>query len=236
MRFLVTAGGTREPVDKVRYWGNIFTGGTGWDIAQHLLDLGPVLLLTSNPQHLVEAEGYPGLEARPFVTHADLRAGLERAMAGKHPDAVVMTAAVADYTPEAAFEIVRRRTLRGGTEQWTVRNVQAPKVSSRHQAIAIAAQRTEKLVDLFRSRWHYRGILVKFKLEVGLTTRELLRVAEASRQASGADLLVANTLAMVNGRAPGAYLLGDGTPKWIRRAQIGARISRLIMQLRDKEC
>ena len=39
--------------------------------------------------------------------------------------------------------------------------------------------------------------LVKFKLEVGLSREELIRVAEASRKSSGADYLVANTLDMV---------------------------------------
>ena len=45
---LVTAGPTREKIDEVRDWGNIFTGATGLEVALALLDLGDVTLLTSN--------------------------------------------------------------------------------------------------------------------------------------------------------------------------------------------
>ena len=54
--------------------------------------------------------------------------------------------------------------------------------------------RAPKLVDRIRQPWGFAGILVKFKLEVGIGETELLQVAEASRKKSSADLMVANTL------------------------------------------
>ena len=51
-----------------------------------------------------------------------------------------------------------------------------------------------KLVDKIRTDWHFRGKLVKFKLEVGVSDDELLAIAERSRVDSGADLMAANTL------------------------------------------
>ena len=54
MRFLVTAGNTREKIDAVRDWGNAFTGNTGLAIARALAEAGTVHLLTSNRQHLAD--------------------------------------------------------------------------------------------------------------------------------------------------------------------------------------
>jgi len=53
---------------------------------------------------------------------------------------------------------------------------------------------TPKLVDFVRGLWHFAGLLVKFKLEVGVTDDELLAIAARSRAQSDADFLVANTL------------------------------------------
>src|SRR5262249_42268135 len=46
---------------------------------------------------------------------------------------------------------------------------------------------------LIRPAWHFAGVLVKFKLEVGANEQELLEIAERSRVHSAADLVVANT-------------------------------------------
>ena len=53
---------------------------------------------------------------------------------------------------------------------------------------------TAKLVDKVRAEWGFRGVLVKFKLEVGVSEAELLAVAERSRVQSSADAMVANAL------------------------------------------
>lgn len=110
----------------------------------------------------------------------------------------------------------------------------APKVKSTHDQIAIAGVRTEKLVDLFRTAWGYKGLLIKFKLEVGLTEAELIQVAEASRVASGAELMVANTLAMArpaDGSEGSAILLGNGLPQHVRRTELAAQ---LVARVRTK--
>ena len=65
---------------------------------------------------------------------------------------------------------------------------------------------------------------MKFKLEVGIGRDELLRVAEASRRASNADYLVANTLDMVQGPGAGAFLLGEGGHEWVARRDLPARM------------
>lgn len=229
-RFLVCAGSTREMIDRVRDWGNIFTGGTGFDLARTLSALGPVDLLTSNPEHRAAAplagQGH-AITAYAFRSHAELRAGIAERWAAAGYAAVCMSAAVSDYTPDGCVSIVQREPAGPGEELWRVRDAQAGKVSSQHQAIAVAGRRTEKLVDLFRA-WGFAGVLVKFKLEVGIGRERLIAVGEASRSASGADLLVANTLEMVAGAEPGAIILGDGMPRWTARQALAGEVARLV--------
>jgi phosphopantothenoylcysteine synthetase/decarboxylase len=229
---LVTAGPTREKIDKVRDWGNVFTGKTGLDLALAFLHLGSVTLLTSNQQHADQYDGYSGsagmLGVETFSSHAELQLLLEERMtSGDRVDVVAMTAAVADYKPTGTFRILERTTRPDGKESWVVEDVSAPKVKSTHQQIAVAAAATPKLIDMFRSTWNYRGVLIKFKLEVDITEDELLRVASVSRTASNADLMVANTLAMTqaaSGIPSGAYLIDDGgavrTPRAVLASQI----------------
>lgn len=231
-RFLVTAGNTREKIDSVRDWGNIFTGNTGLAIAKALACVGEVDLLTSNRAHIDELSRAPiapyPIRASGFVSHEELKGGLAALMARGPYAAVFMTAAVADYRPAGVFEVLERKPANAGNETWTVRDVQAGKVKSSYGSIAVLGRPTEKLVDLFRTEWGHRGLLVKFKLEVRVNPEELLRVGEASRLASGADYLVANALEMVQGDGAGAYLLSDAGHEWVARADLPGRLVRVV--------
>ena len=232
-RSLVTAGNTREMIDRVRDWGNVFTGNTGYSIALALADVGPVELLTSNRAHAREIRA--GLKTphpvtvSTFTDHADLLHQLDQRMAAAHDYAAVfMTAAVADYKPVGAFAVTDRRANPDGSETWTVRTAQAGKIRSTHRQIAVLGEPTPKIVDLFRSRWTFRGLLVKFKLEVGVSPAELITIGQQSRAASGADYLVANTLDMVEGEKAGAYLLSDVGSEWVARAELPRRMAGLV--------
>lgn len=232
-RFLVTAGNTRERIDQVRDWGNIFTGNTGFDIARALAVIGEVDLLTSNRQHLAQIEA--GLDlphtmrGSAFTAHAELRGALAALMKTQSYDAVFMTAAVADYKPAGVFSVLsREKDEAKGEEVWRVKDVQAGKVKSNHHAIAVLGTQTEKLVDLFRGEWGYKGLLVKFKLEVGPTREELVRIGQASRKASGADYLVANTLDMVGGEKAGAILLSDDGEQWVARNELAEKLAAVV--------
>jgi phosphopantothenate---cysteine ligase (CTP) len=227
MRFLVTAGNTREKIDRVRDWGNIFTGNTGYSIARAISEIGTVDLITSNPTHLAETDG-KRISGAAFASHAELKLAIELALKANSYDAIFMTAAIADYKPAGSFQVVDRKGGADGTEIWTVRNVDAAKVKSSYERIAIVGERTEKLVDMFRTTWGYGGLLVKFKLEVGIPPEQLIKIGQASRKASGADYLVANTLEMVQGDRAGAFLLSDAGEEWVPRAELAARMRRLI--------
>ncbi len=233
MRFLVTAGSTRQPIDRVRDWGNIFTGATGLAIALELASVGEVDLLTANAAHRASPASMKTahrIDAAPFLTHGELREALAMRMTHNRYDAVFMTAAVSDYSPAGAYAIEVRHADPGDPdrEHWIVRNVQAGKVKSAHDRIAFLGERTEKLVDLFRTEWRFTGLLVKFKLEVGLSPDDLIAVGQASRLASGADHLVANTLDMVSGPNAGCYLISGTGHRWIPRGELAVEMRKLV--------
>jgi phosphopantothenoylcysteine synthetase/decarboxylase len=233
--FLVTAGGTREKIDRVRDWGNVFTGNTGYRIASALAVSGNVDLVTSNRDHQREVAAMAGsadaaFRVIPFTSHSDLKAALAALMATQHYDAVVMTAAVSDYGPDHVYEVVNRTSGPDGLETWMVRDVFAGKVKSTFEEIAVLGKKTEKIVDLFRGQWGHRGVLVKFKLEVGIDRDRLIEIGQASRRASGADYLVANTLDMVDGPKAGAYLLSDAAAEWVARDVLPERLRALLAE------
>jgi phosphopantothenate-cysteine ligase/phosphopantothenoylcysteine decarboxylase/phosphopantothenate--cysteine ligase len=179
MRVLVTAGNTLTPVDRVRALTNVFSGRTGASIAGEARRRGhEVLLLTSKPE---TADGVPVREYRTFDDLADAMAEL---VPGGGWDVIVHAAAVSDYQVAGIFA--------PGCDG--LRDVSAGKVKSSHAELWLKLTPTPKLVDRIREPWGFGGTLVKFKLEVGLSEDELLAVAERARLASGADLMVANTL------------------------------------------
>jgi phosphopantothenoylcysteine decarboxylase/phosphopantothenate--cysteine ligase len=96
---LVTAGGTREPLDPVRFIGNRSSGRQGVAIARAAAARGAdvVLVVANIDDGVLDAEP-SGLAVRHVSTTAELReAALEEAQTA---DVVVMAAAVADYRPE----------------------------------------------------------------------------------------------------------------------------------------
>src|SRR3954462_3956817 len=92
-RFLVTAGNTREMIDRVRDWGNVFTGNTGFAIANALAERGEVDLLTSNRNHIAQAsaDGVGRVRASGFTSHAELKGALATLLARGRYDAIFMT-------------------------------------------------------------------------------------------------------------------------------------------------
>ena len=111
-RVLVSAGGTREPVDAVRYLGNRSSGRMGVALAEEALCRGAeVTLLAANVAVPVPA----GIEVVETPSSDDLQREA-RARAGA-VDIVLMAAAVADYRPDRPLQ--GKRAKREGDE-WTV--------------------------------------------------------------------------------------------------------------------
>jgi phosphopantothenoylcysteine decarboxylase/phosphopantothenate--cysteine ligase len=93
---VVTAGGTREPIDPVRHIGNRSSGRMGYALAEAAYERGAeVTLISAN----VSLEKPDGVEIIKVQTAAEMKKAVAGAV--KKADALVMAAAVADYRPEA---------------------------------------------------------------------------------------------------------------------------------------
>jgi len=93
-RVLVTAGGTREPIDPVRYIGNRSSGKQGYAVAQAALDRGAGVTILSANVNLPDPVGAKVIRVE---TTKDLRIELERHF--HNTDLLIMAAAVADARP-----------------------------------------------------------------------------------------------------------------------------------------
>jgi phosphopantothenoylcysteine decarboxylase/phosphopantothenate--cysteine ligase len=103
---VVTAGGTQEPIDPVRYISNRSSGKMGYAIAQAARDRGAKVLLISAPTALPEPVG---IDVINVVTAAQMRDAVLTATS--KADALIMAAAVADYQPtSAASSKIKRKT------------------------------------------------------------------------------------------------------------------------------
>jgi phosphopantothenate-cysteine ligase/phosphopantothenoylcysteine decarboxylase/phosphopantothenate--cysteine ligase len=218
MNILVTAGNTYVPIDQVRGITNIFTGRTGSQIATHAYEFGHhVTLLTSHPE-LVESVADTRWTVQAYRTFDDLQQLMEQSLASGGFDALIHCAAVSDYQPAGVYAPAPHTHFVTTDCHWESRGARPPalvdrsaaKVKSSAPELWLRLVRTAKLVDRVRSDWRFAGVLVKFKLEAGVSEEELHDVAERSRLQSSADLMVANTLEgmqtwAILGHAQGGY-------------------------------
>jgi phosphopantothenoylcysteine decarboxylase / phosphopantothenate---cysteine ligase len=166
-RVLVSAGGTQEPIDAVRYVGNRSSGRMGWAIAEAARRRGAaVTVLASN----VDLPRHPDIRYVDAPTAADLH---DAALAAfPDCDVLVMAAAVADFRPASS----RAGKIDKGAEG----------------RLALDLEPTEDvLTDLGRRRG--RQVLVGFAAEHGAAG---LARARAKRERKGLDLIVHNDVSV----------------------------------------
>ena len=106
---LVTAGGTREPLDGVRYVGNRSSGRMGVALAEEAQRRGAQVTLVASNLTVAAPHGVELVEA---PTAADV----ERATAGTDADVVLMAAAVSDYRPSQTDDAKRPKD----EKRWTI--------------------------------------------------------------------------------------------------------------------
>jgi phosphopantothenoylcysteine synthetase/decarboxylase len=230
MNLLVTAGNTLAPIDRVRALTNVFTGRTGAAVALHAHARGcRVVLLTSRPE-AVAAEPPDRWAVHRYKTFDDLQKLMEKQVREGGFDAVVHAAAVGDYLPAGVYAPADGTCFFPEDRTWSgpadgppcMEDRAAGKVKSDEPELWLRLVRAPKIIDRIRAEWGYRGLLVKFKLEVGVSDQKLLEIAEPSRIFSGANLMVANTL---EGAASHAFIgpLPDGY-QHVRRDDLPARL------------
>nr|WP_154923879.1 bifunctional phosphopantothenoylcysteine decarboxylase/phosphopantothenate--cysteine ligase CoaBC [Microbacterium testaceum] len=174
---VVSAGGTREPIDPVRYLGNRSSGRQGVAIARAAADRGARVTLVA--AHL-DADVQP--DPRVEVIAAGTAEELGRAMDATAPDAdvIVMAAAVADYSVAAvAQDKLRKQDSPGGLTLELVENrdIIAGLVAGRRAGQTVVAFAAETVAD----------------------DDELRERARAKAARKGVDLLAANAVGWTQG-------------------------------------
>ena len=180
-RVLITAGGTREPLDPVRFLGNASTGRQGVALAEAARDRGAeVVLIAAN----LEVPLPGGVEVVQVRTAQQLLAAARREAASA--DVVIMAAAVADYRPVDTAPVKLKKADLG--ERLTVELVRNPDV----------------LATLAAERPRAGQVVVGFAAETEPDRDRLLALGRQKVAAKGADFLVVNEVGFDRG-------FGEGT-------------------------
>jgi phosphopantothenoylcysteine decarboxylase / phosphopantothenate---cysteine ligase len=189
-RLVISAGGTREPLDPVRFLGNRSSGRQGWALARVAAARGgEVVLVAAN----VEAPAPFGVRVVPVGSAEELRTAMLTETIDS--DVVVMTAAVADFRPES---VAATKLKKGAASEPTaVPLVRNPDV----------------LAELVTKRASGQ-LIVGFAAETGDAEADVLTHARAKLARKGCDLLVVNDVSagQVFGRPDNAVvvLAADG--------------------------
>jgi phosphopantothenoylcysteine decarboxylase / phosphopantothenate---cysteine ligase len=168
LKVVVSAGGTRERLDPVRFIGNSSSGLMGWALARAAMLRGAdVRLVAAN----VGMPAPPGTEVDAVSSTADMAQAM--AVAAKDADIAVMAAAPADFTPASTSQTKIKKSEDGGLELRLVQTV-------------------DILASLVKSRTDSRQVLVGFAAETPGDGQTLLDLGRAKLERKGCDLLVLN--------------------------------------------
>ena len=167
-RMLITAGGTREPIDPVRFLGNRSSGKQGIALAHAAAQRGAqVTLVTANVTEVVP----------PGITHLDVASAAQlaqrvNALAGEH-DVIVMAAAVADFAAADPHQTKVKKQ---------------PDVD---EVSLVLTKNPDILRGLVQAR-RPGQVIVGFAAETGEPDATVLELGERKLREKGCDLLVVN--------------------------------------------
>ena len=192
---LVTAGGTREALDPVRYLGNRSSGRMGFALAEAAVDRGAHVLLIAGPVALATPVG---VERVDVTTALEMDAAV-RAQEGR-ADIVLMAAAVADFRPSSPLPTKWRRTDGPPTLELTANPDILAGIVERRAGAALP-------------------MIVGFAAQTG----DLEAAAELKLEAKRVDMLVANDVAIPgigfdSGENAVLILARDGRRRAVARA------------------
>ncbi|SFN58771.1 Phosphopantothenate-cysteine ligase /Phosphopantothenoylcysteine decarboxylase [Pseudonocardia ammonioxydans] len=168
---VVSAGGTRENLDPVRYLGNRSSGRQGYALARVAAQRGARVTLVAG--HTADLATPAGVDLVTAGSAAAMETAVRESAAGA--DAVVMAAAVADFRP---VDLATDKIKRGGDEPAPLRLVQNPDI----------------LAGLVRDTPRPGQVIVGFAAETGDAEGDVLHHGRAKLTRKGCDLLVVNAV------------------------------------------
>lgn len=223
LRALVTAGGTREPIDGVRALTNFSSGQTGIGIAEQLVRDGhDVTLLCARSA----GRASNGMKSIEFETFSDLREQLRVELGSKDFDVVIHAAAVGDYSL-SGIEVDGRKHSGTG------------KIDSGNDLV-LRLKRNPKLVDELRSlSRNPRVRIVAFKLTNTAGIDERQEAIRKLIQHAKPDFIVHNDLSEISASAHKAKIFAitePGEPTEVAstesKPQLASTLERILTQER----
>ena len=216
VKVLVSAGGTRETIDPVRFIGNRSSGKQGYAMARVMAQRGAdVTLIAGNTAGLIDPAGVE-------VVHIGSAAQLKDAVSKHAPDAhvLVMAAAVADFRPTT----VQTSKIKKSADP----NAAAPVIElTRTDDVLAGAVRARTDGQLPNMR-----AIVGFAAETGDANGDVLFHARAKLQRKGCDLLVVNAVgenrAFEVDNNDGWLLASDGTESALEHGSKTLMASRIV--------
>ena len=212
-KLLVTAGGTREPIDPVRFIGNRSSGKQGYAVARVAAQRGAdVTLIAGHTAGLIDPAGV-------HVVHVSSAQQLGEAVSKHAPDAdvLVMAAAVADFRPA---QVAAAKIKKGVEEPPSIELVRNDDVL----AGAVRARADGQLPNM--------RAIVGFAAETGDANGDVLFHAREKLRRKGCDLLVVN--AVGEGKAfevdsnDGWLLASNGTESALQHGSKTLMASRIV--------
>ncbi|EHM94876.1 phosphopantothenoylcysteine decarboxylase/phosphopantothenate-cysteine ligase [Actinomyces sp. oral taxon 849 str. F0330] len=219
---VISAGGTREPIDPVRYLGNRSSGRQGCALAVAAVEQGARVTLV---QAHVASELLDALPAGVAVVAAGTAHDMLRAVreAARDADAVIMAAAVADYRPLAAATTKIKKS--------------APTTSGRRNEAPMSIELTTNpdiLAGLVTDPPRAGQVVVGFAAETGDDDGDVLFHGAAKARRKGAHLLAVNAVGedLGFGDVPNAVVVLDARGSEVVRGQ-GSKmeVARLLIGL-----
>lgn len=178
---VITAGGTREPLDPVRYLGNRSTGKQGVALAEAARDLGAhVHLIAAN----IEVPAPEGVRVTRVERALELREVVLEVSASA--DVLVMSAAVADFRP-AEFAEFKIKKSADSEDAPVINLVRNPDIL--REVVVRRAQAREGGQTCMGPQ-----IIVGFAAETGSAEKTPLELGREKMQRKGADFLAVNTV------------------------------------------
>lgn len=184
--FVISAGGTREAIDPVRFLGNRSSGLQGIALARAAVERGAhVTLVAANIEAALLAQLPEQVEIVKVVSALQLRDAVHEA--GRSAQVIVMCAAVADFRPKtyAGFKLKKSagNAESGGSESYTLELVENPDI----------------LAGLASQRLNAGQVIVGFAAETGDEHTSALEYGRRKALKKGADLLAVNTVGATSG-------------------------------------
>jgi phosphopantothenoylcysteine decarboxylase/phosphopantothenate--cysteine ligase len=215
LRVLVTAGGTREPVDAVRYLGNRSSGRMGFAVAAEAARRGAECVLVCGPSALATPAGVRRVDVE---TALEMREAVLRELPGAH--VVVKAAAVADFRAAERRERKLKKEELGDDAGLSLELVRNPDILEE-----ISRDRGARIVVGFAAESH--DVIEAARRKIERKGCDLIVANDVSDAASGFDVAT-NTVSFV---WPGGEV--DSLPP-LPKSEVAARLLDRVRALREK--